>query len=135
MATGTAGTNARQYHQCMVHYLRKAIAYTDGQTATVTVGTIPAGALVNDVAVTVTTAFNNGTTNTLNIGTVADPDGFATAVALGTVGRIAADELATSNDLYVTADTVITATHASSGTAATAGQAIVVVTFTTDNDG
>lgn len=135
MPTGTRATNARRYHHCMMHYLRKAIAYTDGATAAVTVGTVPAGALIHDAAVTVTQAFNNGTTNTLNIGTVADPDGFASALALGTIGKIVADELATSNDLYVTADTVITATHASSGTAATTGQAIVVVTFSVDNDG
>lgn len=134
MATGTAGTNARQYHQCMVHYLRKAIAYTDGQTASVTVGTVPAGALIHDVSVTVTTAFNNGTTNTLNVGTVASATALASAAALGTVGQVK-PSLATNANLYRTTDTVITATHASSGTAATAGQAIVVVAFTTDNDG
>jgi hypothetical protein len=135
MATGTAGTNARRYHHCMTHYLRKAIAYTNGNGAVITIGTVPAGALIDGGAVTVTTAFNAGTANTLDIGTTGDADGFATLLALGTVGRIAMDELATSNDLYCATDTVITCTLTVSGTAATTGQAIVTVFFTIDNDG
>lgn len=112
-----------------VHYLRKAIAFSDGATAVVTVGVIPAGALVLRGGVCVTTAFNAGTANVIDIGTSADDDGFATDLALGTIGVIAADEMATSNDAYVTSDTTITATLALSGTAATAGAGFVWVEY------
>lgn len=132
MATGTQGTTARQYHTAQVHYLRKAIAYTDGATATVTVGVIPAGSVVLRGGVAVTTAFNAGTSNVLDIGTSDDGDGFATDIALGTIGVIVADEMATSNDMYVTADTTITATLALSGTAASAGAGFVWVEYMPD---
>lgn len=130
MATGTAGTTARRYHTSQTHYLLKKILYSDGATAVVTVGKIPAGAVVINAGVVVSTAFNAGTTNVLDIGTSGDDDGFATDLALGTIGRIAADELATSNDLGpYAADTTITATLALSGTAATAGEGYVYVEF------
>lgn len=125
---------ARQYHSQQTHYLRKAIAYTDNGVV-VTVGRLPEGAVVINAGVVVTTAFNAGTGNVLDIGTSGDDDGFATDLALGTVGRIAADELATSNDLYSTSEVTITATVALSGTAATAGAGIVFVEFLPNNDG
>lgn len=128
MATGTPGTTARQYHTSQVHYLRKAITF--GDTAAVNVGIIPAGAVVIDAGVVVSTSFN-GTTPTLNIGPVGDPDGYASAISLGTVGKVGADELATSDDLYVTADTTITATPAL--TSATTGVGVVYVTYLVNN--
>lgn len=128
MATGTAGTTAQEYHTNQVHYLSKAISYTDNGTA-VTVGIIPAGAAVIRGGVVVTTAFNAGTSNVLDIGTSADDDGFATDLALGTIGVIVADEMATTNDSYVTSDTTITATVALSGTAASAGAGWVWVEY------
>jgi hypothetical protein len=79
MATGTAATSARRYHEDMVHYLSKPIAYTD---TVVTLGVIPA-----------------------------------------------ADEMATTNDAYVTADTTIIATYAQTGTAATAGAGFAWVEY------
>lgn len=129
MATGTQGTDARKYHTQQVHYLRKAIAYSDGASAVVTVGKIPAGALVLRGGVCVTTAFNAGTGNVLDIGTSGDDDGFATDLALGTIGVIVADEMATSNDAYVTTDTTITATLALTGTAASAGAGFVWIEY------
>lgn len=132
MATGTRGTTARQYHQTMVHYLRKTIAFGDG---TVTVGIIPAGALIlkNLSSVNVTTAFNAGTTNTLHVGTAADDDLYATALALGAVAQVDFDEFTASN--LVTADTTIEATYNQSGTAPSAGSAEIIVAFIPDNDG
>lgn len=129
MATGTAGTSARKFHTQQVHYLRKAISYSDGASAVITVGVIPEGATVIRGGVIVTTAFNAGTANVLDIGTSADDDGFATDLALGTIGVIAADEMATTNDAYVTSDTTIIATLALSGTAATAGAGFVWIEY------
>lgn len=129
MTTNTAGTNARLYHTHQVHYLRRAISFSDGASAVLNVGTIPAGSTVIRGGVVVTTAFNAGSGNVLDIGTSADDDGFATDLALGTVGVIAADEMATTNDAYVTADTTIIATLALTGTAATAGAGFVWVEY------
>ena len=120
-------SQARQYHTQQVHYFRRAITFSE--TGTLTIGVIPAGAVVINAGVVVTTAFNAGTTNTLDIGTSADTDGFATALALGTVGRIVADEMATSNDLYSTSDVTLQCVVTLSGTAATTGAGFVYVEY------
>ncbi len=133
MPTGTVGTNARRYHQTMVHYLRKTIAYTDGATAVVTVGTLPAGALVDRAVSSVTTVFNAATTNTVSIGTVATPTAYATTLALGAVAVVPGT--LTAAQVYRSTDTVVVATISMTGAAATTGQAIITVFFTVDNDG
>lgn len=129
MPTNVAGTNAREYQTHQVHYLRRAISFADGASNVYTLGIIPAGSTVIRGGVVVTTAFNAGTGNVIDIGTAADDDGFATDLALGTIGVIAADEMATTNDAAVTADTTITATLALSGTAATAGAGFVWIEY------
>jgi hypothetical protein len=127
-------TPARQYHTQQVHYLRKGITIAD-IGLTVDLGVVPAGAIVVDAGVIVTTAFNSGTTDVLDIGTSGDTDGFATDLDLRTAGRIVADELATSNDLgpYAT-DTTLQGVLASTGTAATTGAGEIYVAFIPDND-
>lgn len=124
-----AGAYGRNDGSSNVQSLSKAIAYTDGASAVITVGRLPAGALVQDAGITVTTAFNAGTANVADLGTTADDDGFATDLALGTIGKIVADELATSNDLYSTSETNFTCTLALTGTAATAGAGFAWVTY------
>lgn len=131
MPTGTVGTAARRYHTSQVHYLRKRIVFGD-DGLTVTLGIIPAGSLVIRAGVVVTTAFNAATTNVLDIGTLADTDGFATDLALGTVGVIVADEMATTNDAYVTADTTLVCVVDLTGTAATTGEGFVWVEYLPD---
>jgi hypothetical protein len=127
-------TPARQYHTQQTHYLRKSISYTD-IGSTLEVGVVPAGAIVIGAGVVVSTAFNSGTTDTLDIGTSADTDGFASAISTHTAGRIVADDLATSDDLgpYASA-TTIKCVLAATGTAASAGAAEVYVEFIPDND-
>jgi hypothetical protein len=79
--------------------------------------------------VVVSTAFNGNSSNVLDIGTGADGDGFATDLSLETVGVIAADELATSNDCgpYATA-TEITCNVVSTASAS-AGAGVVFVEY------
>ena len=125
MPTGTVATAAHRHALDLVHYIAKQVNYSDGAAAVVPIGTLPAGALVTRGGVAVVTAFNAATANVMDIGTAADDDGFGTDLALGTIGGIALDEIATSNDLYVSADTVVNATLALTGTAATAGSAYV----------
>ena len=128
MATNSAGSKGQQYHTKQVHFLEKEITYADNGTAK-TLGYLPPGAVVLEAGCVVTTAFNAGTTNTLNMGTDADDDGFASLIALGTIGRIAADDMATSNDLYSTSERTITATVVLTGTAASAGAGIAYCTY------
>lgn len=136
MATGTAGTTARQHHNLGCGHFRRVNIVYGSAAKTYSLGYIPLGAIVVDAGVVVATAFNSGTTDTLDIGTAADTDGFATLLSLQTAGRIVADEMATSNDLGpYTADTEIQAVYTPTGTAATAGSAEVYVRYLIDNDG
>jgi hypothetical protein len=134
MATGTAATAARQYATQQVHYLRKSIVYGDNGVAR-TVGIIPAGSLILKPAsgVHITTVFNAGTTNTLNVGSSADDDLFGTLLALGTANFVPLDE--NIGGFLVAADTTITATVVLTGTAATTGAGEVVIAYIPDNDG
>lgn len=125
---------ARQYHQQVVHFLRKSITFANNGKA-VTVGKIPAGSLIlRPVSgVHVTTAFNAGSTNVLDIGSSDNDDLFGTDLALGTTTFVPVDE--TVGGFLVASDTTITATVALSGTAATAGAGEVVIAYIPDTDG
>ena len=134
MATGTAGTVARQFHTQQLHFLRKSIAYTDNGTA-LTVGVIPAGSLILKPAsgVHVTTAFNAGTNNFLDVGTSATADLFGTDLSLTATNFVPLDEAI--GGYLVASDTTITATVGLTGTAASAGAGEVVICYVPDIDG
>jgi hypothetical protein len=135
MATGTAGSSARRNTTQQVGYLRKGFTFANA-TETLTLGVLPAGAIVINAGVVVSEAFNAGTNNRLDIGTSGDTDGFATDLALGTVGLIVWDELATSSDVGPYAsDTTIQCVVDVTGTAATTGIGTVFVTYIPNNDG
>ena len=126
----TARTNqARDMGYDVVQHLTKSISYLDGLTGAVTVGKLPPKAIVTDVWAVVTTAFNAGSTNSIDIGTSGDTNGFATGLSTTAAGRIAADEMATSDDLYSTSEVTVVATHVGTGTAATTGAGFVVVQY------
>ena len=133
MATNTQGTVARNFNKQMVHYLRKGVTFADNGTA-VTVGVLPAGAAIVPAisGALVTAAFNAGTTNTIDVGSSADPNLYGTALAAGTAGLVPLDEAVS---YVVAADTTITATVGLTGTAATAGAAEIIIAFVPDNDG
>lgn len=124
MSTDTAGNQGQEYPQNLVHFLSKTVTFANAGT-TVTLGTLPEFACVVGAGIIVSTAFN-GSSPTADLGTAADPDGFATALALGTIGNIVWDELATSNDLYSTSATTVSVTlSAMSGASAGVGHAYV----------
>lgn len=127
MATGTAGDAGQEYHTDQVHYLCKAITYSDAGT-TVTVGTLPPKAAVIGAEVVVTTAFNGDTTNTVDIGTSDDLEDFASNLALGTKGVIRDDEMATSLYAYSASSRAVQAAVVSTASAS-AGAAFVVVRY------
>lgn len=129
MATGTAATVARKFHQDLVHYISVPIVYTQ---LTYNVGVLPAGAHVVDGYVLVTTPFAGGTPQTIDVGIGSDPDDFATALVITSKGRKQFDELATADDMYMLADTTVTATL-SAGSTPSAGAGFVVVAYVIAN--
>lgn len=131
--------DAQQYHSNQVHYLRATVVFGDDGSV-VSLGWVPAKAAIVRGGGVVSTAFNAGTSNVLSIGfrnagdgTSDDDDEFATNIALGTEGVIVADEMATAGDAYFPEGAEITATPALTGTAATAGSAVVWVEYLVDN--
>jgi hypothetical protein len=139
MATGTAATTARQSAEQQVHYLRFTVNWNDTGIAT---GNgkqyLPKGAVIigTDVNI-VTTAFNAATTNVLSIGTEASTytNIVTTAQAIaGTTGlkqNLAPTGLAL---VPLAADSQVFALYTQTGTAATAGQAVVIVKYIPNND-
>lgn len=121
----------KTYHTDQIAYLRADITFEDDGKA-VEVGILPAGAVICKAiaGVNVSTAFNAGTGNVLDIGSSADDDLFATDLALGSAGFKELDE---SVSQHVAEETKITATPALSGSAATAGVAQVVIPFIPPN--
>tara|TARA_Y100000004_G_scaffold193504_1_gene256206 strand:+ start:88 stop:531 length:444 start_codon:yes stop_codon:yes gene_type:complete len=107
----------------------------DGTTTVV--ATVPANSQIFQITVDVTTAFDAGTTNTLDIGDGTTADKYADALALGSAARV----LATSDVSQIgnlidigTSDVDVTVTYNQSGTAATAGAATVTVLYIQNNN-
>jgi hypothetical protein len=107
-------------------YIVKPITFSS--SGAVTIGTLPANSLIlkNLSGLTVNVAFNAATTNVVDIGTSADDDFYATDLAAGSIAFVPLDEAVTQ---LVTSDTIITATYAQSGTAATAGSGYVTIAY------
>ena len=107
------------------------VVFGDDGTETV-VATLPANSQIFQITVDVTTAFDAGTTNTLDIGDGSTADKYADALAAGAQARV----LATSDVSQIgnlidigTADVDVTVTYNQTGTAATAGAATVTVLY------
>jgi hypothetical protein len=131
MATGTVATAARKYHEDLVHYVTCPIVYT---TLSYNIGVLPAGAAIVNAGVVVTTPFAGGTPQTLDIGTAANGDAYATALVITSAGNKAADELATATETYLSADTTVTATL-SAGATVSAGAGYVYISYIIANRG
>lgn len=121
-----------------VGYLRFAVGYNDpGIAGGVNKQWLPDGAVIIGTDVAVVTPFNAAATNVLTVGTVGDaPDNIVAAadVTEGTAGLTqnikptgaALGPLAAPKQVY--------ATYSQTGTAATAGKAIVIIKYVCDND-
>lgn len=138
MATGTAATTARQSAEQQVHYLRFTVNYNDTGIAT---GNgkqyLPKGAVIIGTDVVVTTAFNAATTNVLSIGTEASTytNIVTTAQAIAGTAGLKANLAPTGLALGpLAADAQVFALYTQTGTAATAGVAVIVVKYIPNND-
>jgi hypothetical protein len=125
---------AQQYHQNLVHYLRKEINYNDpGIASGVVIGRLPANAQITQALARVRTTFNAGTTNVLTVGTNATnyDNIFGTAdIAEGSAGNNAAP-LANLQDVQTEADVFVKYTQ--TGTAASQGKAVIHIAYTVSN--
>lgn len=124
-------SKARDLHLNVPQILRKDIAYTVTSGEAQSMGTLPANSIITAVTTFVETAFNAGTTNVLIVGTSADDDAYLAAAD--------SDETSTGLTRYtgkaakLSADTEIFMEYTQTGTAATAGAAVVMVEYVTDN--
>lgn len=126
----TVGTNKANVGFVLMAQSGNVVFAADG-TETV-VATLPANSQIYQIAVDVTTAFDAGTTNTLDIGDGTTADKYADALAAGAQARV----LATSDVSQIgnlidigTSDVDVTVTYNQTGTAATAGAATVTVLY------
>lgn len=120
--------------------IRRTVFFADATNAVntngVPIGTLEAGCIPLYAHVYVPTAFNAGTTNTLDVGVPGTIGGFAPAAstlagATGFKGNLTG----TLTGVPLAADTTIYAKYGQTGTAATAGAAIVIVTFVNKREG
>lgn len=129
MATNTAGDYGQLHHTNQVHYLARTFTFADDDVVK-SVGYLPPGAAVIDCGVVVTTAFVGGSP-VCDMGTAADPDAFASAIALGTAGAIrdvSTNPLIANND-YSAASAVQIVVSLTSGSTITDGSGIAFVTY------
>ena len=104
---------------------------------TTTIATLPANSQIWQITVDVTTPFDAGTTNTLDLGDGTTADQFADALALGSAARV----LATSDVSQIpnlidvgSSDVDVVATYNQTGTAAANGAATVTVLYVQNNN-
>lgn len=137
MATGTAGSDARRTHLPVVHYLRKTITYSNpGTGVAMTVGIVPAGAIILRAYAMVTTAFNDSGTDLMDIyiGAASGTTTFMSAVSVATVSLLVqSDDLATNTISYSASEQTVSAKYTGQNSDASAGSAEIVVEFIPNN--
>ena len=124
---------ARQLEVQATHDLRRDIAFnTPGVAAGLLIGTVPAGAKITRVTVFVDEAFNAASTNVLVAGTTALGTNLVAAgdVTEGTANAYSPTDAANqARGLKFAADTDLFVSYTQTGTAATTGQATIIVEF------
>jgi hypothetical protein len=136
MSTNVTGNQVREYTHSSLHYYRRTIAFDTpavGVVETIDIGTLPAGAVIYDAIVKVNTPFNAAGDNLINVGIAGTPDAIVDETDIDATSA----EFQSSRrgcDLSFAVDTPIFATYTQSGTAATAGEAEIIVLYVPDND-
>ena len=138
MATGTAGSTARQSTQPVVHYLRKTITYNNpGTGVALTVGVVPAGSVIIGAYAAVVTAFNGGGSDLLDIyiTTNSATTQAMSGMSLATVGLVLiADDLATWTAGYSASEQTVKAIYTDGNADSSAGSAEIVITYIPGNN-
>ena len=126
----TVGTNVANTGFVLMAQSANVVFEANGTTTDI--ATLPANSQIFQITVDVTTAFDAGSTNTLDLGDGSTADEYADALALGSLARV----LATSDVSQIgnlidigTSDVTVTATYNQTGTVATAGACTVTVLY------
>jgi hypothetical protein len=133
MTTGTLGTWARQDPRQVLNTLKKTVNFGDAGIGTGVAfdNYLPQNAFIENVLVEVVVAFNAATTNVLTVGTVAT--GYNNIVAAADVNEAATGVYQCTRSfgrsLTAAADVLPYAMYTQTGTAATTGQAIIVIFY------
>lgn len=129
VATRSNTTQQTSYYRATVNYNDSGIA------SAIQFGTVPAGSSIVDVQVEIVTAFNAATTNVLTVGTNTTATNIVNAgdVDEATIG-VTKVTRGLGQSLTAAADTALYAKYTQTGTAATAGQAIITIQFIPNND-
>lgn len=128
-------TPAHDLRFASTHFLRRDVAFNSAASGTqVSMGTLPANAIVLRTVVAIRTAFNAATTNVLIVGTAGDDDALVAAAGVDetAVGVTSVAPATLAGLMSSTADTEIFWKYTQSGTAATAGAATIIVEYATD---
>ena len=137
MATDTAGNSARVDPRQVLNTIKRTVLFGDDDATAMPIGNQPSGnplpqdAFVVKLMVDVRTAFNAATTNILLIGT--NSATFTNMCATGDVdlATIGVYEVTRGygRSLFNSADTGVYAIYAQGGTTATAGNAVITITY------
>jgi len=133
MTTGVLGTNARQDPRQVLNTLKKIVNFNDPGVATGIPfdNYLPQNAFIENVLVEIVTVFNATTTNVLTVGTVGST--YNNIVATGDVNEAAAGVYqatrAFGRSLTASGDVLPYVQYTQTGTAATTGQAIIVLFY------
>ena len=126
----TVGTNVANTGFVLMAQSASIVYGANGSTTTI--ATLPANSQIFQITLDVTTAFNAGTTNTIDFGDGTTADKYADALAAGSLARV----LATSDVSQIgnlidigTSDIQVVATYNQSGSAASAGAATATVLY------
>jgi hypothetical protein len=133
MTTGTAGTTARQYHQQMLHYLRKGLDEVSGTS--ITVGTLPSGAvIVAPISGIQIRVVFSGTNPVADIGITGTLEKYASDLDLDAAVAFLPLDVTTAIQV-VDADTPIICTLDLSTPVGADGSAECLIFYCPDNDG
>lgn len=133
MTTGVLGTNARQDPRQVVNTLKKTVNFNDAGIAAGLAfdNPLPQNAFIMRVLVEIVVAFNAVTTNVLTVGTVGAT--YNNMVNAGDVNEAVVGVYdvtrALGRSLTAAGDVLPYAQYTQTGTAATTGQAIVLIAF------
>lgn len=121
-----------------VQVIRRTINLSDftANGGLVPIGAMEAGSIPLHASVTVTTAFNSGTSDAMDVGTSGTAAGFA--AASGTLVQATGWKPSLSGTLSgipLATDQIVYAKLTSAGTAATTGKVVVIMTFLPKRDG
>jgi len=125
-------TPARKTQYQVVHEISRTFTFADaGLAAGLQIGTLPAGALVDETSVLTTTAWNGTVSVTASVGTTLTGTQFINATDVRTAAARVDTQVPIAQVGPLAADTPIYASFAFGGTAGTAGQTTVIVYYIT----